>query len=103
MAPLILFPFIENAFKHGASVDRANPKIKIRIDIEDSCVILRVENTVPREKEKNSKEGIGLKNVKRQLDLQYPNMHELKIEKKEKTFEVYLNIKCKSLFDKYIK
>ncbi len=100
VAPLILFPFVENAFKHGASVDRANPKIKIKIDIEDACVILKVENTVPREKEENNKAGIGLKNVKRQLALQYPNMHELKIEKKEKSFKVYLNIKCKSLFSK---
>jgi two-component system LytT family sensor kinase len=103
VAPLILFPFVENAFKHGASVDRTNPKIKISIDIEEACVIMQVENTVPREKQENNKEGIGLKNVKRQLALQYPNMHELKIEKKEKTFEVYLNIKCKSQFAKFNK
>jgi two-component system, LytTR family, sensor kinase len=104
IAPLILFPFIENAFKHGASKDRSNPKISIDITVvENSCVILTVKNSLPVEKIENNHGGIGLKNIRRQLDLQYPDKHELKIEKREKSFEVYLNIMCKSLVENKFK
>ena len=98
VAPLILFPFIENAFKHGASADRANPVIKINVEIENSYVILQVMNSLPPERkpEDNGKEGIGLKNIRRQLDLIYPFNHTLEVGKVSNTYKVYLKIDSKN-------
>ncbi len=96
VAPLILFPFIENAFKHGASTDRANPEIKIKIDVDNLCVILQVVNSLPEDKvhTEKQKQGIGLKNIRRQLDLQYKEMYELKVKIEEKFYKVLLKIHC---------
>ncbi|WP_347840237.1 histidine kinase [uncultured Draconibacterium sp.] len=94
IAPLILLPFIENAFKHGASKDRTNPKVDISIKIDEKCMKLRVLNSVHAiaEKEEKESEGIGLKNVKRRLDLIYPNTYRLEIEERSDEYEVNLLI-----------
>lgn len=94
IAPLILLPFIENSFKHGASVDRANPKIRIKIKIGSDCVKLNVVNSLRGEKEKDESlsVGIGLKNVRRRLELIYPEMHKLDIRQSEQEFEVNLEV-----------
>ena len=94
IAPLILLPFIENCFKHGASKDPINPVIDIEISISSDLLTLRAVNSVPEKKEleETEKEGIGLSNVKRRLDLIYPKKHELKIESNNKLYEVELKI-----------
>ncbi len=94
IAPLILLPFIENSFKHGASNDRTNPKIRIKVEIDDNCLKLKVVNSTLGNKKKDEtlSEGIGLKNVKRRLELIYPDSHKLKIKSGEKQFEVKLSI-----------
>lgn len=94
IAPLILLPFIENSFKHGASNDRMNPKISVTLDISGESMTLRVENSIPDEVRSNDQEnnGIGLSNVKRRLELIYPNQHELVISKGTHMFTVKLKI-----------
>jgi sensor histidine kinase YesM len=94
IAPLILLPFIENSFKHGASNDRTNPKIRIKLEIDNDCLHLQVVNSIMGEKQddKTLGEGIGLRNVKRRLELIYPSMHKLDIQQHEKEFEVNLEI-----------
>lgn len=94
IAPLILLPFIENSFKHGASNDRTHPKIKIDLSIEKSFMTLTVVNSVPADKIEDDSvaQGIGLKNVRRRLELIYPGEHELKINPGEKQYEVWLKI-----------
>jgi LytS/YehU family sensor histidine kinase len=94
IAPLILLPFIENCFKHGASKDRIKPSINIQIDIEPSCLTLKAINSIPKEKHQNDSEnsGIGLSNVKRRLGLIYPGQHELEINSDEKNFEIKLKL-----------
>lgn len=98
IAPLILLPFIENCFKHGASMDRVNPNIQIKLNIEPSFLFLKVVNSIPAEKKNGEQEneGIGLSNVKRRLELIYPGQHELEINAKDKIFEVDLKIFWKS-------
>jgi two-component system, LytTR family, sensor kinase len=98
IAPLILLPFVENSFKHGASKDRMNPSIHIRIEIEPAFLFLKVVNSVPAEKKSDvpENEGIGLKNVQRRLELIYPGQHELKIEQGDNLFTV----ECKILWMK---
>ncbi|WP_303918861.1 sensor histidine kinase [Draconibacterium sediminis] len=94
IAPLILLPFIENAFKHGASKDRKNPKVDIDIKIDEKCLTLQVTNSIHPEKEKEEKlnEGIGLKNVRRRLELLYPKSHKLTIDKQDTKFEINLKV-----------
>jgi len=94
IAPLILLPFIENSFKHGASNDRMRPNIKINLKIEPDYLQLNVLNSVPGEikRDESVSEGIGLKNVSRRLELIYPNQHKLLIKRGENQFEVDLKI-----------
>lgn len=95
ISPLILLSIIENAFKHGASGDINNPKIDIDIEAEGGIVNCTVWNTKTSYKgEINDayKSGIGLSNIRRQLDLIYPKKHQLKIDETSDTFTLSLSI-----------
>lgn len=96
IAPLILIPFVENAFKHGASNDRTKPVISIYVTINNNCIKLQVKNSIPSHKSSNNEvsKGIGLDNIKRQLDLIYPNSHKLTIENSDFEYKVNLNLNC---------
>jgi len=95
ISPLILLSIIENAFKHGASGDADQPKIDIDISADQEEIHCRVWNTKSKYKgEINDqyKKGIGLSNIRRQLDLIYPNQHNLVIDEQDDSFEVSLHI-----------
>lgn len=94
IAPLILLPFIENCFKHGASNDRSKPTIHIRLEIEESFLSLQAVNSIPAVANLDESEttGIGLVNVKRRLELIYPGQHELKLSSEDNIFRVELKI-----------
>jgi two-component system, LytTR family, sensor kinase len=94
IAPLILIPFIENSFKHGASKDRMNPSIHIMLVIEPDFLFLKVANSVPVEKKIDvpENEGIGLRNVQRRLELIYPGQHELRVVPGNNLFTVECKI-----------
>ncbi|WP_163326250.1 sensor histidine kinase [Draconibacterium mangrovi] len=94
IAPLILLPFIENCFKHGASKDRINPHVNIEISIKPEFLTLKAVNSIPKikDQEEDENQGIGLSNVKRRLDLIYPDKHELEFKSDDKLFEVLLKI-----------
>ena len=94
IAPLILLPFIENSFKHGASRDTSNPFVSIEISITEQYLTLNVKNSfeIENQSRENYTEGIGLKNVRRRLELLYPNKHVLKIDKESNIFSIYLCI-----------
>jgi sensor histidine kinase YesM len=90
IAPLLLLPFVENAFKHGASESRGETWVRIILNIKNGILDFRVEN--PKDAGNvDITEGIGLKNVKRQLELIYPN-HELSLKNQEDRFIVDLKI-----------
>jgi len=92
IAPLILLPFVENCFKHGASEELQQSWVKITVDLQPRITIVKVENNKSSENGHSKKEGIGIQNVKRRLDLLYPSEHELKIISGEETFLVILTI-----------
>jgi two-component system, LytTR family, sensor kinase len=94
LPPLLFVPFIENAFKHGISY-REKSFIKINMDVAGDSIIFRCVNSLPKAKEnaENGHAGIGLENVRKRLNLLFPGSHDLKINKSEKEFEVYLDIK----------
>jgi sensor histidine kinase YesM len=91
--PMLLVPFVENAFKHGTGLV-PQARIDIRLKLENSqlnfCVRNRYNETVSYEKDKTS--GIGLTNVKRRLNLLYPNSHTLEITREDGWFSVLLKL-----------
>jgi LytS/YehU family sensor histidine kinase len=94
IAPLLLLPFVENSFKHGASTDLKSPFINIKVDVTDNILRFSISNSTGSESAKNEgyKEGIGLKNVKRRLELLYPRKHTLEINPKKDIFYVNLTL-----------
>lgn len=95
ISPLILLSVVENAFKHGASGDIDSPKINIEIKEKEDGIYCTVWNTKSKyQGELNDayKEGIGLSNIKRQLNLIYPDQHTLVIKDEADHFHVQLNI-----------
>lgn len=92
IAPLILMPFIENAFKYGVNPDE-DSNIKIRIEIVYSELNMVVENNkVKIVVSPFEKSGKGIENTKLRLKLLYPTKHFLDISQDEKQFRVHLII-----------
>jgi two-component system, LytTR family, sensor kinase len=91
--PLIFIPFIENAFKHGISY-REKSFIEISMKRIGGSIFFRCANSMVknREHEEPDHSGIGLENVTKRLNLLFPGMHDIKINKSEKEFEVLLQI-----------
>jgi len=95
IAPLILLSLVENAFKHGASGNLDNPLIHINLEVVDNQLKFKVFNTKsknPQSIKGLKKQGIGANNIKRQLDLIYPENYQLKIEDQEEDYLVILKI-----------
>lgn len=97
IAPLLLLPFVENSFKHGASGTTGDVDIHIQLSLHDRQLSFTVKNTVDSDFEMpanaNNGSGIGLKNVQRQLDLLYPGQYELAVERENGFYKAHLNIK----------
>ncbi len=91
IAPLLIIPFIENAFKHLSNFNKEPNIVNVSINKENNKLVLNVFNTRPEIAGTNGS-GIGLKNVKRRLELLYPDKHELVINTQPTSFEVILNI-----------
>jgi LytS/YehU family sensor histidine kinase len=80
VAPLLILPFVENSFKHGARNQLRDGWIHIDIEIQDNTMILKVENSKPDFKDEHGKNsGLGLANVRRRLDHLYPNRYSLQL------------------------
>jgi two-component system sensor histidine kinase AlgZ len=93
ITPLIFITFLENAFKHGVSSDNPGAWVKISIEVSDGQCYYRVENSRPQKRqEANEKSGIGLQNVRRRLELSYPEKHELTLEEKTDRYTVNLKL-----------
>jgi two-component system LytT family sensor kinase len=90
--PMILIPFIENAFKYGMNTI-ANPEIAIDLHVQSGLLQFLVKNRFNIEfKPSGDSSGIGLENVKKRLLLLYPDRHQLKIQNEEDWFIVDLKI-----------
>lgn len=96
IAPLILLPFVENAFKHGISNEHRECWITIDLKVKEGTLMLKVENSINTTNKTTDlmdyKSGIGLKNVKRRLELLYPGTHQLNIVKEQDAHWVDLKI-----------
>ncbi|MET0466370.1 MAG: histidine kinase [Chitinophagaceae bacterium] len=96
IAPMLLIPFVENAFKHGISL-KEKSWIFIRMEYTASMICFEVRNSNhPRADQQGGRTGIGLQNVKARLGLIYPQRHSLIIEQNKEEFSVKLTIHLNS-------
>ena len=94
--PMLLIPFVENAFKHGTGIIQ-NPEIEIELKAENGKLYFIVKNRfIETETVKDKTSGIGLANVKRRLELLYNNRHHFTINKRDNWFTVSLELTLKS-------
>jgi len=89
---MLLIPFVENAVKHGAQSTNEQSTIDITVSIEKSALHFCIVNSKPSMVSELKRKGFGLENVKRRLNLLYPNSHALEIDDKEKLYCVNLSI-----------
>ncbi|MEI6683820.1 MAG: histidine kinase [Bacteroidota bacterium] len=91
--PLLLIPFVENAFKHGVSY-QGSSVIEIHLQVMGKALLFSVKNNIAKQREGAAEQGsgIGLKNVIRRLELLYPGKHQLSISDDGQRYEVVLNI-----------
>ncbi|MEM8965821.1 MAG: histidine kinase [Bacteroidota bacterium] len=96
IAPFILMPFVENAFKHVSKGKQQDNFIRISLAQQEKQIRFTVENsqepTEPKARDAVYYGGIGLANVKRRLDLLYPQQHALQIDSQNETYSVELTI-----------
>jgi hypothetical protein len=75
--PMLLLPFVENAFKHGASQTEAACWIQLHLSRSGSRLVFSVENSVPDDVSYPETTGLGLTNLKKRLDILFPDNYEL--------------------------
>ncbi|MFW0716330.1 sensor histidine kinase [Pedobacter sp. N23S346] len=94
ITPMLLIPFIENAFKHGISLQQPS-YIKITLQTKESTLYFDISNSIYTKADHDPeklKSGIGLENVKQRLSLLYYGKHELIIRESAKEFFVHLTL-----------
>lgn len=95
ITPLILLPFIENAFKHGLNETTGDNRIEIRIRLKNGTLYFQTNNTQDYNGENIVTEKIGLSNVRRQLELMYKEFS-LQLDNLPEIFNVSLKINLNS-------
>lgn len=95
ISPMLLIPFVENAFKHGISF-REPSNIKVALELKDGVLYFDIENSRHVKSENDPEKnygGVGLANVKQRLLLSYPGKHELIVHETAKKFFIHLTIR----------
>lgn len=95
ISPMLILPFIENAFKHGVSQETMGSWIGIDVAIQQNRLTLAVENSCPMAEdglEANGRSGIGLQNVKRRLEILYGSTYRINFSKSRGAFLVKLEL-----------
>ncbi|MVT10256.1 sensor histidine kinase [Chitinophaga tropicalis] len=91
IAPLLMIPFIENCFKYGTSGNH-DTKMNISLDCNGKRLLFSSNNTIIPGKIDPDHKGIGINNVKRRLELIYPDRYSLSIRENEHEFAVHLEM-----------
>jgi hypothetical protein len=91
IAPMLLIPLIENAWKYGISMD--NPcYINLKIAVEKNQLVMELENSVFTNEENKTGSKLGLDNVKQRLQLIYPGLNDLSIQNDGTNYKVKLTL-----------
>ncbi|MBN2698344.1 MAG: histidine kinase [Bacteroidales bacterium] len=93
IAPLLLYPFVENCFEHGPGMDTDASWIDIKIEIIQSRLRLRVANSTPHNiyLSDGSQKG-GLENIVSRLEILYPDEYRLTISENPGSYNVNLQL-----------
>lgn len=91
VAPMLLIPFVENAFKYGVS-NKAKTTIDIMMTFEEEGFVFEVKNQKAERTETIPSSGVGLDNVKKRLNLVYPEKHSLAVDEDDQMFNIRLAI-----------
>ena len=89
--PMLLLPFVENSFKHGQAVD-GKLKISISLQSDEEQLQFSIKNSVKNETTSKTQNGLGLKNLKKRLQLLYPDRHSFSADRFGNSFEAYLSL-----------
>ncbi|QHT71962.1 histidine kinase [Rhodocytophaga rosea] len=102
IAPLLLLPLVENAFKHGASRELTQAWINIDLYLKTDKLKFKVSNSIPdkdlpgneelNERASEKTDGIGLSNIKKRLEILYPSAHRLRVFREEDMFLAILEV-----------
>lgn len=95
IAPLLFIPFIENSFKHGLNSQIIDGFVDIILNIKDDSVAMNIKNSKSEAKPKAPSKisgGVGLVNVRRRLNLLYPERYDLKLTESPNEYEVNIDI-----------
>ncbi|UFH54299.1 sensor histidine kinase [Spirosoma sp. KNUC1025] len=92
IAPLLLLPLVENAFKHGIGKQAEKSWLHGTLTLKPTAVDITIENNKPTTLPKNAKGGIGLTNLRKRLELLYPGRYTLQTEDRLNTYKAALHI-----------
>ncbi|MBT1703625.1 sensor histidine kinase [Chryseosolibacter indicus] len=93
ISPLIMITFLENAFKHGVSDQEKDCWINVSLHVTDTSIEYKVSNKkINNSIQHKLKSGFGLENVKKRLQLSYPDAHDLKIIDADSVYQVSLTL-----------
>jgi two-component system LytT family sensor kinase len=100
ISTLLLFPFVENSFKHGTSESLENPWVSLSIITTNNRLTVKLENSKSQplpDQKRDRTGGIGISNVRKRLDLLYNGSYELNISDEERRYIVVLKLNLGSL------
>lgn len=92
VAPLLFIPLVENAFKHGLQTLSDNSFAHFSLSIQGNELFFEAQNSVGKTLSNQPKSGTGLNNLRKRLELMYPEKHFLEVEEKQNVFKVNLQI-----------
>ncbi len=91
--PMILQPFVENAFKHGNITNDPESFVRIHLLVRNNRLFFSIENSVDNTKDPiPEREGVGIPSVEQRLQLYYPGKHKLDVKEAEKIYKVKIEI-----------
>jgi two-component system LytT family sensor kinase len=93
IAPLIIFPFIENAFKYGINASVGHSWVNVKMTVQDTVLTLALNNSRFPVKQQKQVGGIGISNTKKRLNLLYQNKYTLDIKEEDASFSVILSLR----------
>ncbi len=92
IAPLVMITLLENAFKHGVRDKDKNSWIKMKLRVDDQTIFFEVSNQILVADPTKLRSGFGLDNLRKRLDLSYPNRHQLEISQDNHIYTVQLTL-----------
>jgi LytS/YehU family sensor histidine kinase len=100
IAPLLLLPLVENCFKHGTSNMLEQPWLSLQIHLKEDTMYMKLMNGKAKQETETLKKnsfGIGIENVRKRLDLLYPDKHSFTITDIEEVFVVDLTVQLERI------